>query len=77
MKYSITVLVFNTNIIAINSLMEIQKGCANLPIILRSCYLVRVLLHLWQHLLKQENYLFYLLKCINTKNLELIDINYY
>ena len=31
MKYSITVLVFNTTIIAINSLMEIQKGCANLP----------------------------------------------
>ena len=75
MKYSITVLVFNTTIIRINSLMEIQKGCANLTIKLRSCYLV--LLHLWQHLLKQGNYIFYLLKCINTKNLELIDINYY
>ena len=32
MKYSITVLVFNTTIIAINSLMEIQKEGANLPI---------------------------------------------
>ena len=77
MKYSITVLIFNTTTIGINSLMEIQKGCANLPIKLRSSYLVRVLLHLWQHLLKQENDIFYLLKCINTKNLEVIDINYY
>ena len=33
MKNSITVLVFNTTIIRINSLMEIQKGCANLPIL--------------------------------------------